>query len=505
MFRRFQIFVRGLSTNWTGTAGVVLATSAFFLFLFMEALRLLELVTNAYIGLVSYMLLPGLFLLGLALIPIGWWRYRRATGRSTAELLSDRFPPEMVHPRRTGSSLVAMIAGLTLLNVLFLGVGGARMLHFMDEPVFCGTACHDVMHPEWATYQGSPHARVKCVECHVGEGADALVDAKLNGLWQIVSATFDLYDRPIPTPVHQLRPARETCEKCHWPEKFFGDRIRTYPKFEFDRESTPSYTTLSLKIGSGRGEERGEIHWHVAEANEVRYSSVGDEREEMLWVEVRTGSAFRRYVNRKLAGERAAEETAAEEEGDGTVRVLDCVDCHNRATHIYEDPERAVDERIASGLLDRSLPYLKREALAALTAGYPDTSAAMAGIRNALEGYYLREHPTEASAAPREIDRAVAALQAAYRRNIHPLMRVGWNPYPDHRGHRRGGGCFRCHNADLVDSGGEAIPHDCTLCHSMLAYDSARPFAFLEEPDSLTAEARMHAYLREEFLGRTGP
>jgi hypothetical protein len=489
MFRKYRRFLKGLSTNWVGTAGVVLTTSAFVLFIFMEALRLLGIVTNAYVGLISYMVLPGLFLLGLALIPVGWWIYRKGTGRSTAELLSERFDPEILQPKATGSRLVATIAVLTLVNVLFLGAGGARMLHFMDEPVFCGTACHRVMHPEWITYQDSPHARVKCVGCHVGEGAEALVDAKLNGLWQIVSATFDLYERPIPTPVHQLRPARETCEKCHWPDKFHGSRVKTFPRFGFDRESTPSYTALSLKIGSGTGEQRGEIHWHVAEANEVRYASRNDERETMLWVEVRKGDDFWRFTNRKI-----------EQEETGAVRTMDCVDCHNRATHVYEDPERAIDERIHRGELDLSIPYLKREALAALTSGYADTAAATAGIRNALTGVYARRFRAETAALQESIEDAVGVLQALYRRNVHPLMNVSWNPYPDHRGHRGGSGCFRCHNPDLVDAYGEPIPYDCTLCHSFLSYDSSAPFAFLEAPDSTSADFSMHAYLRDEFL-----
>jgi len=362
----------------------------------------------------------------------------------------------------------------------------------MDEPVFCGTACHSVMHPEWTTYQDSPHARVKCVECHVGEGAEALVDAKLNGLWQIVSATFDLYDRPIPTPVHQLRPARETCEKCHWPDKFYGNRTKIFTRFSFDQPSTPSYTALSLKIGSGQGERRGEIHWHVAEKNEVRYSSLRDEREEMVWVEVRKGEEFWRYTNRRIA--------AAGEQHEEHLRTVDCVDCHNRATHIYEEPERAVDDRLVAGHLDRALPFIKREALAALTGSYGDSAAAMSGIRNAIAGTYARRFRTETAGMSESIDEAVATVQAAYRRNIHPRMNVTWNAYPDHRGHRNGGGCFRCHNADMVDAYGDPIAYDCTLCHSILSYGSDEPFAFLAEPDSTRADFAMHAYLQGEFL-----
>ena len=496
--KRFQLFIRGISTNWTGTAGVVLTTSAFILFVFFELLQIAGILTNSYVGLISYMALPAIFLLGLVLIPIGWWQFRRATGRSTAELLTRRFPDDMTKPKRIGSSLMATFALLTLVNIMFIGVGGARMLHFMDTPKFCGTACHSVMEPEWVAYQNSPHAHVKCVECHVGEGAEALLDAKLNGLWQVVSATFDLYERPIPTPVHQLRPARETCEKCHWPDKFYGNRIKAFPKFALDADSTPSHTTLALKVGSGSGREKGTIHWHVAEANEVRYQAADEQRLHMAWVEVRKDGALHRYTNRRPVPDAAAAEPAP-------VRAMDCIDCHNRATHIYEEPEAAVDAALAAGRINRALPYAKKVALGALLGNYGDEKAtALRAIDDGVRGYYLRGEVDVTGLLP-DVDLMVAELQAIYSRNIFPFMQVGWNTYPSHLGHRGQAGCFRCHNADLVDDAGRSIPYDCTLCHSILALDSTSQFQFLLPLDEKDPERKMHRYLRDEFLGEAGP
>ena len=185
--KRFQLFIRGISTNWTGAIGVALTTASFVLFVFFELLHVTGTVTNAYIGLISYMALPALFLFGLIMIPIGWAQFRRATGRSTSELLTKRFPDDFTKAKRIGSSLVATIALLTLGNILFLGVGGARMLHFMDSPEFCGTACHSVMEPEYTAHQRSPHARVSCVACHIGSGASWFVKSKLSGLRQVVA------------------------------------------------------------------------------------------------------------------------------------------------------------------------------------------------------------------------------------------------------------------------------------------------------------------------------
>lgn len=519
--RYFRHFIQGLATDWVGAAGIVLTTTAFVLFIFMEVLWLVGVVTNAYVGLISYMALPALFILGLILIPIGWVRYRRRAGRSTRELLEERFDPELLESGLTGSRLLAIVAVLTLANVLFLSVGGARTLHFMDSPTFCGTACHSVMNPEWTVYQTSAHARVPCVECHVGEGVGALVDSKLNGLWQVVSATFDLYERPIPTPVHQLRPARETCEHCHWPEKFYGERVVTRTEFSYDSATTPTYTTLSLKIGSGAGESTGQIHWHIADRSQVRYTSVDDERETMIWVEsLQPDGTWRRWTNRAVAAGRvpgvspldpdsviagAAEEvseTASEAAYGGVTeaRTMDCVDCHNRATHIYADPERAIDERLASGEISTGLPFVKKVAYEALTTRYRDIPTAMDGIDRVVHLTYAREVPGGSAADPRAVDALVATLQDIYRRNIHPEMRVYWNPYPDHRGHAGGTGCFRCHTPDLVDREGQAIAYDCDLCHSIAAWDSPTPYHFLQEPNDADPERELHEWLRAEFL-----
>ncbi|MGK7310650.1 MAG: NapC/NirT family cytochrome c [Candidatus Longimicrobiales bacterium M2_2A_002] len=514
--RYFRNFLAGLGTNRIGVAGIVLTTTAFVLFIFMELLRLVGVVTNAYVGLISYMALPALFILGLVLIPVGWRRYRKGTGRSTRELLEARFDPELLDGGLTGSKLLAIVSGLTVINVLFLSIGGARTLHFMDTPTFCGTACHEVMNPEWTVYQTSAHARVACVECHVGEGVGALVDSKLNGLWQVVSATFDLYERPIPTPVHQLRPARETCEHCHWPSKFYGERVVTRTTYGFDSAATPTFTTLSLKVGSGTEAGEPRIHWHIAERNRVRYTSVDDERETMIWVEsLEPDGSWRRWTNRSLAAGRVPgagridPDTVVGEPASGAerpgppvreARTMDCVDCHNRATHIYEDPERAIDERLASGEISTELPYVKKVAYEALTTRYRDIPTAMRGIDRVVHLSYDREVPGGRSADPRAVESLVGTLQEIYRRNIHPEMRVYWNPYPDHSGHAGGTGCFRCHSPDLVDADGEAIVHECTLCHSIAAWDSPAPFHFLQDPKEADPESEMHEWLREEFV-----
>jgi len=493
MFQKYRNFIRGVSVNSIGKAGVVLTTSSFITFWFVEIMRLLGIFTNAYMGLVTYLLFPSLFVVGLILIPIGWRKYQQSTGKSTKELLAERFDPTDVEAKAYGSRLFILVSFLTLFNVVFLSISSMRMMDFMDKPQFCGNACHQVMSPEWTTFQVSPHARVACVKCHVGDGVKATIDSKLNGVWQIISASLDLYEKPIPTPVHNLRPASETCQKCHWPEKFYGYRLKSIVQYDFDEQSTPRYTTLNLKIDAGKDGNRAGIHWHIDEKNEVRYTSVNDKRQEMIWVEVRQpDGTYKRYINKKLKDS---------DYEPKEVRVMDCVDCHNRATHIYEDPEKAIDKRIRQGLIDRTLPYIKREGLAAITNNYPSKEAGLKGIVTHIEGFYRRNYPDIATQKMDKIDAAIKTLQEIYKRNIFPQMNITWGSYPNHIAHPdEKTGCFRCHNENMVDKKGKPIANDCTLCHSILANRSRDPFKFLKEPEKKDPDFRMHQTLRKEFF-----
>lgn len=485
-------FLLAVSINKIGKTGVILTTSAFVTFILLEIPRLMGILTNAYFGLITYLLLPTLFFIGLALIPFGWWKYKKTTGKSFEDLATMQFGDNELSETRFGANVFKTIAILTIVNVLFLSFASFRTLHFMDESEFCGTACHSVMNPEWVTYQQSPHARVSCVECHVGEGVDALVASKLNGAWQMLSVTFDLYEKPIPTPVHNLRPARETCEKCHWPDKFYGTKLLTIPGYKKDESNTPQYTTLNLKIDTGKKVGSSGIHWHISDENEVRYASADEKRSEMVWAESKQkDGSFKRFVNKNLLSNQS---------GIQEPRSMDCIDCHNRATHIYEDPERAIDTRIHSGLIDKSLPFIKREGYYAITKNYMDKETAGNLIANYIERFYRKNYPDIANSKEKEIANSVKTLQDIYHRNIHPEMKIEWGSYPNHIGHKKDGGCFRCHNPNMVDEAGTTIKYDCTLCHSILAYDSKEAFKYLQPVNKKDKDYHMHKELKAEFL-----
>ena len=492
MLQKYKNFIRGVAINRIGKAGVVITTTVFITFILFETSQSLGMIRNAYFGLITYLLFPVLFIIGLICIPIGWHQYRKTTGKSTRELLNEQFEQTDIQPGPLGSPLTRTIVMLTVVNVLILSLSGIRMLHFMDQAKFCGTACHTVMNPEWVTYQKSPHARVKCVECHVGEGVDALIASKLNGVRQMYLAAFHLYHRPIPTPVHTLRPARETCEHCHWPEKFYGQRLVTHIHYGMDSLSTPRYSTLNVKIDAGSDGHQPGAHWHVAESNRITFTSVNDEREKMITVTAwHNNENPVTYTNRNIE----SYEPAGKKE-----RKMDCVDCHNRATHIYKQAEDVVDQLIRQGDLDRDLPFIKREALAALTFNYPSEAAAMKGIANQLANYYKRYEPTVSKTKQPKIEHAITLLQQAYTTFRHHHMRIEWGTYTSHIGHQGDTGCFRCHNPDMVNDQGQAIRNDCTLCHSILAMDSEKPFQYLEPAKENAPDRKMHEWMQQEFL-----
>ncbi len=419
---------------------------------------------NPYVGMFTYVILPTLLVVGLLLIPAGAWMERRRLVRLAASGgVEPPLPVVDLNSPRTRKFGLAFLA-LTTINLLLLGAASYKALEVMDSPEFCGS-CHSVMDPEASAHARSPHARVTCVKCHIGPGASWFVKSKLSGTWQLVSVTFDLYPRPIPTPVANLRPARDTCEQCHWPTKFVGDRLKVITHHADDAASTPLKTVLVIHVGGSQGVTSRGIHWHVDKGVKLRYQA-DPGREKISAVEL-TGAdgAPQRWEAAGAAG------------AGGTWREMDCIDCHNRPTHIYRTPEDEVDGALAAGRLDPRLPYLRREAVKALRAPYPSREAAAAGLRESLRAFYASQPPPAGAGAGTAalVDAAAAELAVIWGRNVWPQMKIGWGTYPTFLGHEQAPGCFRCHDGDHATREGKAISGDCDLCHTILAQDEKDP------------------------------
>lgn len=456
-------FFVALTRNPVSLLGTAIVTASGILIVTLFTLEILGLRGSPYIGILAYLILPAVFILGLLLIPIGIARQKRRDRQARERGEEPALLPviDFNNPRMRNRVIVFTL--LTAINVVILSAATYKGVDTMETTEFCGQACHSVMEPEFTAYQRSAHASVKCVDCHIGPGADWFVKSKLSGAWQVVSVNLDLYPRPIPTPVHNLRPARETCEQCHWPSKFVGNRLKVLQTYSDDEANTPLKTVLLMHVGGQRGTSSHGIHWHVDPANEIRYLS-DESRETIYEVEMKTaGGGVRRY-------------TTSEKAPAGAVwRTMDCVDCHNRPSHTFRMPEEEVDHAMVVGAISRDLPFVRREGIRLLKAEYPSREAAVQGIADGLQAFYAKEHPQVATARAAAIRGAATTLGAIYKANVFPSMKIGWGTYPNHIGHENSPGCFRCHDDAHTTAEGRTISQDCSTCHGVLAMQEEDP------------------------------
>jgi len=468
---RLALWVRPavyLGHNSLTLLGAVLTTGAAFT---MLGFWLLELTSerpfHPYTGIVIFLILPGVFVLGLLLMPLGaWWRRRRLLARGE---LPDIYPKiDFQEPMlRRGATLVMV---MTFFNVSILGTASYRGVEYMDSVQFCGQTCHTVMAPEFSAYQDSPHSRVACVECHIGPGAPWFVRSKLSGARQVLAVTFKTYSTPIPSPVRELRPARETCEQCHWPQKFHGDKFLVRTKYSDDEANTPLTTVLVLKVGGRTWEGSVGIHGrHLDTVERISYVAIDGRRQVIPVVNYLDddGKAVQ-FVSEDV-------KATPEQLAKGEHRQMDCMDCHNRPTHAFQMPERAVDQAMAEGRISLQLPYIKKKAVEALRAEYADREAARQQIAAALTDFYRSSYPDTYKDHRALVEAAVTQVQAIYLRNIFPQMKVTWGTYPNNIGHEDFLGCFRCHDGSHTSKDGRTITQDCFACHTILAMEESNP------------------------------
>ncbi|MFC2014760.1 NapC/NirT family cytochrome c [Chloroflexota bacterium] len=367
----------------------------------------------------------------------------------------------MSHLKRRAKFIFLMSAGA--LGIVFLVLGVYQLEEFTDSTAFCGRLCHTVMYPQYTVYQDSPHSRVTCSKCHVGSGVDYLVRSKISGIPMIFSTITGNFERPIPTPVKNLRPARETCEQCHRPERFAGDILRVHTTYLPDEANTQKVLTWGYRVGGGEFEVARDIHWHIAAT--VNYLAVDEKRQEIVWVSSEDGrSGITQYADLKRDIEISHEDIENEK------RLMDCMDCHNRATHIFRSPEEHIDIAITKGKIDDNIPFIKREGLQALDP--PDDSLEKVISKvEAIKEFYQTSYPDVYSGQGREIDQSIEELKKIASLTTFPDMKIDWDTYIDNSGHQKSPGCFRCHGKLTAVDGekkGEVISAECELCHYTL-------------------------------------
>ncbi len=450
-----------LCNNWISLAGVVLVTTATILWIFLLPITIHGETDNPYLGILAFLVIPAPFFAGLVMIPLGMWVKRKREGR--AAVYPPEFPP-LNWQNHELRKLVYFFGGATLINLAIASQLGYGAVSYMDSVTFCGQTCHAVMQPEYTAYQNSPHSRVECVKCHIGPGAGWFVKSKLSGAGQVLAVAFNTYPRPIPAPVHNLRPARETCEACHWPQKYGEDRVRVITKFAEDETNSATKTVLLLKIGGGN--HGVGIHGtHLGVGVRIRYGHSDEARQTIPWVEYDVNGKKTVY---------AAE--GAKPDGAGlAIREMDCMDCHNRPSHAYELPDRGLDRAMNAGQVSAALPFAKKEGLEILKAQYASREEAAQRIPAAFERYYQEKYPQIWAERQAEVKASSLGVLDIWNRNIFPAMNVTWGRYPINIGHTDFPGCFRCHDDAHKAQGGATIAQDCGTCHNLLAMDETNP------------------------------
>jgi nitrate/TMAO reductase-like tetraheme cytochrome c subunit len=448
-----------LTRHWLSLAGTALVTTAGISFLFVLPQQIRGHVSNPYIGIIIFLILPIVFFTGLALIAVGIYLSKRRIRHGLAAVTFDR---------KTALRRFAwFLAITTLLNILIGTQLTYRAVEHMETPQFCGATCH-TMAPEFAAYQNSPHSRVECVECHVAPGAAGWVSSKINGARQLIETVFDSYRRPIPSAIesNRLVPARETCENCHWPHRFGGVRLRVFSQYADDEANTRSQTVLLMLVG---GDKFPGIHGaHFGPGVHIRFAAAEPTRQTIPLVEYRNTDTGE--VRRFTASDPPAGSAQALPQYD-----MQCVDCHNRPTHTFDLPERAMDKALAGGEIPVTLPFIKKKGVELLKVNYGSSREAADKLPAGLVSFYQQQYPEVYARRAKDIAQAGNAVLAIYNRNVFPDLKVTWGTYPNNLGHTDFPGCFRCHDGSHSAPDGNTLTQDCNTCHEPLATEETSP------------------------------
>ncbi len=465
--------------NWLSFAGMVLSISAlgaFFLLFFMD---LFAEHANPYMGILAYVVAPMFLLAGLAIILLGYILETRRIAKGGAERRAEFIWHVDLSRKRDRRILVAFLLGST--GFLFLtALGSYETYHLMETNSFCGETCHTPMEPEYKAYQHSAHAQVDCVACHIGPGTKAYLNTKLNGVKQMYHQIMGDFDRPIQILNPNLRLAEETCQTCHWSQKHFGNVPKTFKRYLADEENTPFTVQMVLKVGGSdpvHGPVEG-IHSHMNVSNKIEFIHLDEQRLEIPWVRVTD-------ANGKVTEYRTEEFT--DDISKHEIRTMDCMDCHNRPAHKFLSPNDAVDQSIAMGRIDPSIPWAKARIVGALSAEYATREEAQQKIAGSLRAAYPDDNRVSA---------LIPEALRIYEQNFFPEMKADWRAHPDHIGHKDTNGCFRCHDGMHFAADGETSikGSDCNACHLIVAQGAG------DELKNVTPEGFDFFHLDSEYL-----
>lgn len=417
--------------------------------------------SSSYIGILVFMILPPFFITGTILVPYGFFQQFKKL-HAKGEIQQKNMIIDFNLGKHRKNFLIFIFFGFV--SIICVTLISFQSFHYTESVEFC-SSCHSVMDPETIRHQKSPHARVTCVECHVGEGTSWYVKSKLSGMYQVYSVWFNKYSRPIETPISNLRPARDTCEKCHWPQYFIDNKIVSREYVLPDEENTIGHETLIMKTGGMKKHAKPSgIHWHIS--NTVNFIARDPKKEDIPWIEVINDEGQHKIFQ-------SSENPLKKEEiANSEIHRMDCIDCHNRPAHIFLAPSEIMDNLILSGVVNKDLPNIRAIGSQVMVKDYKDNTDADIQIKNQiLKEYSEKELTPELKTT---IDSTIKAIQTSYHENFFPQMKTNWKTHSKNIGHKWSPGCFRCHDDKHTTDSGEVIPRNCDLCHTIAAQGVGR-------------------------------
>ncbi len=444
-------------------------------FVILVAFDIASSTDNPYRALVTFVGAPAIVTFGFVLFMLAVWiQVRQARKRGERVRFNLSIDPTDPHYMRN----LWLFLGFSAVLVAVIAFSGTEAYEATDSVAFCGETCHDVMNPQSVTYHNSPHARVECAACHIGPGASFWVKSKIAGTRQIFAATFNTFSRPIETPIANLRPAQETCEKCHWPRQFYGQKLVAKTFYRTDEENSPWTINLLMKIGGGNprtGAQEG-IHWHMLIDNQIDYIAADKKRTDIVWV---------RQINDKgdtiIYTDPDADSIPDPNDPAVEVRRFDCMDCHNRPSHNFEPPATSLNLALSNRDMSPKLPYIREEGLELLNAQYASRAEAHKAIQDGLIAYYQDKYPELVDSLSGMIKEATATLLRIYDNNFFPAMKTDYRARENDLSHFVNDGCFRCHDNTMESKDGQVIGNDCRTCHLIVAQGPSEHLDSLEQ------------------------
>ncbi|MBM2814342.1 MAG: hypothetical protein HW421_1104 [Ignavibacteria bacterium] len=430
--------------------------------LFLLVLDFFSQYTKAYMGIITFVLVPSIMLLGILLVIIGMFIENR---KLLIDKGHERKLPiiDLNNTKHQVATLFFVVGAATM--AAFSVIGTMKAYDYTNTEDFCGNTCHKVMEPVYTAYMDSPHSRVGCVKCHINPNASWSEKSKLSGISQVYSTFFNKFPKPIPTPITNLRPNEQTCEQCHWIRQFYSEKKMVFDFFTSDEKNTETKLAMHIKIGGGTQElgNNAGIHWHMIMTNEVAYYASDKERMSIPVIKSRNLQTGKEIIYRD--SEVKIPDDSLKEQN---FRIMDCMDCHNRQSHVFYQPNKIVNTYMSLGKIDRTIPYIKNLSVQALEGHATSRMTAYNDIKNFIWKFYDNNYPLVLREKKSSILSTIDQLNKIYLRNYFPENGVSWRKFPNNIGHLYSPGCFRCHDGNHKTPEGKVLSSDCNICHSII-------------------------------------